>query len=87
MADISTAEEPVTATDNLVYIPISPPAASDDFQPAEPKPEQSEMYSKVLDHFSQAEYALPGLENGQLTDQEKLWLVRSGVTLHDWHVC
>lgn len=63
------------AVENAYIVPTPPPAVPDDFQQAEPKPAQMEMYSKVLEHFSLPEYALPGLENGQLTDKEKFWLV------------
>lgn len=37
---------------------------------------EQKMYDEVLAHFSPENYALPGLEKGDLTDQEKFWLSR-----------
>lgn len=63
------------------YLPIPPPGVPADYQQADgPNPEQLEMYEKVLNHFSQSEYTLPGVEDGQLIDKEKLWLVSCDAT-------
>ena len=32
------------------------------------------MYNAVLDHFSKADYTIPELDNGSLTEAEKFWL-------------
>lgn len=59
-------------------LPLPPPAVPADYKQAdEPNPHQQRLYEQVLDHFSLPEYALPDVEDGQLVDKEKLWLVSS----------
>jgi hypothetical protein len=33
------------------------------------------MTAKVLEHFSKPDYLLPGSEKGELSEEEKFWLV------------
>lgn len=61
-----------------MHLPIAPPAVPSDYKKVELlKPEHEEMYKKVLAHFSEAEYTIPSMEKGLLTDEEKFWLVSS----------
>jgi hypothetical protein len=58
-----------------VYTPIHPPSPPPDVKLlADLTPSQQEMCQKVLEHFSN-DYRLPGLEKGELIDEEKFWLV------------
>jgi hypothetical protein len=59
------------------HFPIVVPAVPADFAlPAALTPVQEEMRKKVLDHFADTDYHIPGIEEkGQLTDDEKFWLV------------
>ncbi|KAF7965251.1 hypothetical protein HWV62_44860, partial [Athelia sp. TMB] len=58
------------------YLALPPPAVPAVYkQPDAPNAEQMAMYDQVLEHFSQTEYVLPGVEqDGHLVDREKLWL-------------
>lgn len=59
------------------YTPIEPPSST----PTGTSPlqdlneEQEEKRQKVLVHFSNDEYKIPGEEKGELTEEEKFWLV------------
>lgn len=56
-----------------VYTPASPPAAGTSKIP-EPTAEQQGKYTEVHTHFTKDGYALPGFDDGNLTEQEKFWL-------------
>ena len=63
---------------DTVHTPVPPPALPADFKPADPPtPKQATMLEEVLTHFSKSDYAIPGFdhEKGQLTEEEKFWLV------------
>ncbi|RXW15283.1 hypothetical protein EST38_g10570 [Candolleomyces aberdarensis] len=66
---MSTAEKCHTPLKPLSSYHVSDPRAK--LSESEQK-----MYDEVLAHFSPDSYALPGLEKGDLTDQEKFWLSR-----------
>jgi hypothetical protein len=59
------------------HTPIDVPAApADSALPAALTSGQEEMRKKVLDYFANPDYHIPGVEEkGQLTDDEKFWLV------------
>jgi hypothetical protein len=59
------------------HTPIDVPDVPAGFtHPAALTTEQEDMLKKVLDHFTNIEYHLPGIEEkGNLTDDEKFWLV------------
>lgn len=58
------------------YTPISPTGLSSDYQQdTKLTADQGELYNKVLAHFTKPEYSIPHLENGELTEAEKFWLV------------
>lgn len=59
------------------HTPIDVPAAPADYAlPAALTSGQEEMRKKVLDHFTNVGYHIPGIEEkGELTDDEKFWLV------------
>ncbi|KAF8510786.1 CRAL-TRIO domain-containing protein [Gautieria morchelliformis] len=58
-----------------ITIPLPPPNNTD-LKPLEPLPsEREEKRSKVLEHFADDSYKIPGIEeNGVLHEQEKFWL-------------
>ena len=37
---------------------------------------QKTLYTDTLSHFQASDYKLPGVENGELLDEERFWLVR-----------
>ena len=57
-----------------VYTLAAPPSREDAKPPVELTENEQDMYEKVLKHFSSPEYALPGIEKGQLKEEEKFWL-------------
>ena len=71
----------MTASETI-YEPLPPPETPVD--PAALPPNlkltdaQQKLYDELLKHFSSADYALPDVEGGALTEEEKFWLVRSG---------
>jgi hypothetical protein len=64
-----------------VYAPIAPPFLESAEAPGELTPDQASMTAKVLEHFSKPDYLLPGLEKGELGEEEKFWLVRPNFIL------
>jgi hypothetical protein len=54
-----------------------PPPNNTDVRPLEPLPsDREEKRSKVLEHFADDSYKIPGIEgDGVLHEQEKFWLV------------
>lgn len=56
--------------------PLAPPV-DQDAKPLEPlSSEHEEKRLKVLKHYSDSGYIIPGIgKNGQLDEQEKFWLV------------
>jgi hypothetical protein len=52
--------------------PGAPAAASNDTL----TPAQTTMHKKVLEHFQSESYNIPGIEDGELLEVEKFWLVR-----------
>jgi hypothetical protein len=39
-------------------------------------PAQKAMHEKMLEHFQNESYKIPGIEDGELLEVEKFWLVR-----------
>ena len=39
-------------------------------------PAQTAMHKKMLEHFQSESYKIPGIEDGELLEVEKFWLVR-----------
>lgn len=64
------------------HIPLSVPAVPADFKPSdELTSEQQEKLENVLEHFSNSEYTIPGLEkDAAFTENEKFWLVSFPLT-------
>lgn len=65
-------------TSKKVYTPLLPPSTiyEDDPRAVLTVAEQS-LYDEVLAHFTtQPVYVLPGVETGELQEQEKFWLSR-----------
>ena len=58
------------------YVPLPPPPAKADSGPPKPTVEQEGKYSEVYGHFTKDGYVLPDEEKGELTEEEKFWLVR-----------
>ena len=56
-------------------VPVPPPQPRPDAGPPNLTTEQEDMYNKVCEHFTKDGYALPGEEKGELTEEEKFWLV------------
>lgn len=67
-----------------VYLPIPPPPQKElETPPAVLTLTEKEqtMYDKVFEHYSNPDYTIPGTEkDGQLTEDEKFWLVRERMT-------
>lgn len=55
--------------------PLSPPELSGEGPTDSLVNEQQEKYQSVLDYFSQKDYRLPKVEDGELKENEKFWLV------------
>ena len=60
------------------YLPLPPPAVPDDFKHPTLSESEETKRKEVLAHFTPDTYALPETEEGkgQLTEDEKFWLVR-----------
>src|SRR6266702_6322682 len=70
-----------SVVDYTAYPPPSPP--NEKPAPAELTAAQAEMHKKVLEHFRNEAYIIPGIENGALLEEEKFWLVRCLAWLFD----
>lgn len=58
------------------YTPLDvPKLPTNDGIKVELTPEQEEKRKNVLEHFSKDGYSIPGEEKGELTEEEKFWLV------------
>jgi hypothetical protein len=57
------------------YLPFSPPSEHKLRPTRDLKGDQQEKYTKVLTHFSDEKYEVPGEKKGLLTEDEKFWLV------------
>lgn len=70
------ASETTVTVDHTAY----PPSPGPSEKPAVTlTPAQAEMHKKVLEHFQNESYKLPGVQDsdgGELKDEEKFWLVR-----------
>ncbi|KAI0331836.1 CRAL/TRIO domain-containing protein [Cubamyces sp. BRFM 1775] len=53
------------------HVAVDPSVLPPQLQPTEP---QQALYDEVLKHFDKEGYALPGVEDGALTESEKFWL-------------
>ncbi|KAL0954980.1 hypothetical protein HGRIS_003910 [Hohenbuehelia grisea] len=53
-----------------------PPAPVEDDPRKNLTEQEAQMYQTVLDHFSNPEFVIPHVDNGQLTEEEKFWLSR-----------
>jgi hypothetical protein len=65
-----------TASVDYTAYPPPPPPTNEKPTPAELSTAQAEMHKKVLKHFQNEAYKIPGVENGALLEDEKFWLVR-----------
>jgi hypothetical protein len=57
------------------YLPFPPPNEQKLRPSRELKDEQQEKYSKVLAHFADEKYEVPGEKQGPLSEEERFWLV------------
>lgn len=58
-----------------LYLPTTPPAPVVEADPRATLTDvEREMYTAVLEHFSVPVYTIPGLEKGELLEEEKFWL-------------
>ncbi|KAJ2920529.1 hypothetical protein H1R20_g16568, partial [Candolleomyces eurysporus] len=65
------------STAEKCHTPLKPLSSYHESDPrAKLSESEQKMYDEVLAHFSPDNYTLPGLEKGDLTDQEKFWLSR-----------
>jgi hypothetical protein len=71
----NTIENGTANVDYTAY-PPPPPPTNEKPAPAELSTAQAEMHKKVLGHFQNETYKIPGIENGALLEEEKFWLVR-----------
>ncbi len=56
------------------YIPLEVPPCKLSEKPGNLAEEQTQKRDEVLTHFSKEGYQIPGVENGELLDEEKMWL-------------
>lgn len=57
------------------YLPFPPPSEHKTCPAKELKEDQQEKYAKVLTHFSDGKYEVPGEKKGPLTEEEQFWIV------------
>jgi hypothetical protein len=57
------------------HVPMPPPQPLADAGPSILTEKQDELRKEVLEHFIKADYQLPDEEKGDLTEEEKFWLV------------
>ena len=65
-----------TANAEYTVYPPPPPPTNEKPAPAELSTAQAAMHKKVLEHFQNETYKIPGIESGALLEEEKFWLVR-----------
>jgi len=74
--DASPSSENGSASADVDYTayppPVEPPSEKATLATT---PAQAEMHRKVLEHFQSESYQLPGVQNGDLLEDEKFWLV------------
>jgi hypothetical protein len=61
--------------DSKIYTPLPPPVSAGATPRKDLTASETDKQQKVFQHFSEPDYALPGVEKGQLTEAEKFWLV------------
>ena len=76
MAANSIAESSENGSVSVDYVAYPPPPPKERPAPVEFSTAQAEMHKKVLEHFQNDAYKIPGIENGELLEVEKFWLVR-----------
>lgn len=72
------------AVDYTAHPPPPPPRPGSSEKPGAPAaaisgtltPAETAMHKKVLEHFQSESYKIPGIEDGELLEVEKFWLVR-----------
>ncbi|KAI9461656.1 CRAL/TRIO domain-containing protein [Lactarius psammicola] len=75
MAANSVAESVNGNASVVDYTAYPPPLPTNEKPaPAELSAAQAEMHKKVLEHFRNEAYIIPGIENGGLLEEEKFWL-------------
>ncbi|KAK7463518.1 Phosphatidylinositol transfer protein (PITP) [Stygiomarasmius scandens] len=57
-----------------VYEPLLPPSEKKDASQPPLTPEQTKMQADVQAHFVKPDYVVPGVEKGELMEEEKFWL-------------
>jgi len=70
--------------DYTAHPPPPPPRPESSEKPGAPTtassstltPAQIAMHKKILEHFQSESYKIPGIEDGELLEVEKFWLVR-----------
>lgn len=63
-------------------VPLPPPQPLADIVPPTLTEKQEELLKEVLDHFTKADYQLPGEEKPELSEEEKFWLVSTVLLSH-----
>lgn len=72
------------AVDYTAHPPPPPPRPGSSEKPDAPAtaissstltPAQTAMHKKMLEHFQNESYKIPGIEDGELLEVEKFWLV------------
>lgn len=71
---VAESENGTAGVEYTAYPP--PPPPSEKPAPAELSAAQAEMHKRVLENFRNETYKIPGIENGELLEEEKFWLVR-----------
>lgn len=70
------------------HVPLPVPTHPSASPPPELNEQEKSEYDRVLDHFANPDYRLPGVpsEAGSLMEEECMWLVRSLLMLKDLHL-
>ncbi|KAF5367525.1 hypothetical protein D9758_003628 [Tetrapyrgos nigripes] len=63
-----------TMSSSKIYEPLPPPSGKKDSSQPPLTPEQTKLQADVLAHFVKSGYVIPGVQDGQLTEEEKFWL-------------
>jgi len=64
----------MTTTPEPDYIPFPPPPSLSGTKQPPLSAKESELFPVVFDHFAKPDYILPGVNDGELSEEEKFWL-------------
>ncbi|SRR6266852_7869055 len=86
--DVSDSDSGSGVIDYTAHLPPPPPYSGSSEKPGALAatssgssstliPAQTAMHKKMLEHFQSESYKIPGVDDGELLEVEKFWLVRA----------